>query len=339
MKFAIGYQEPENGEDFLSIVEDYQDRISEVYFAWPGKASGRPPLGKGRSTGDHGSIEDLEFNISEIRKLGVKLDLLFNATCYGGKAASKELEREVMSVAEKVTAAAGGLEIITTSSIAVAWIFKKHLPKVEVRASVNMKIGSPESMSYVSELFDSFHLQRDVQRDIKYAREVKKWCAANGKKLCLLVNSGCLYCCPGQLFHDNLVAHDDEASGMEGIEGFIPHVCWNLFKDPGKRSSILKATWIRPEYLHNYEKIADVAKLATRIHSNPRMVIDAYVNGRHDGNLLDLFEPTLSMAFAPEIISNRKFPVGWFKKTSTCGHKCHKCGYCEELFPQLLEKL
>ena len=113
---------------------------------------------------------------------------------------------------------AGGLEIITTSSIAIAWIFKKHFPSVEVRASVNMKIGSPESMGYVSELFDSFHLQRDVQRNIRHAKDVKKWCKANGKKLCILANSGCLYCCPGQLFHDNLVAHDSEASGKELIE-------------------------------------------------------------------------------------------------------------------------
>ncbi|HBC87758.1 MAG TPA: hypothetical protein DCZ94_12455 [Lentisphaeria bacterium] len=337
IKFAVGYQEPENGEDFLSIVEDYRGHISEIYFAWPGKASGRPALGKGREA--ECSIEELEYNISEIRKMGVKLDLLFNAACYGGKAASKELEKEVVTTAKRVIDVAGGLEIITTSSIAIAWIFKKHFPKVEVRASVNMKIGSPESMSYVSELFDSFHLQRDVQRNISHAMETKKWCKENGKKLCILANSGCLYYCPGQLFHDNLVAHDSEVSGKEGIDGFVPHVCWNLFKDPEKRSAILKATWIRPEDMKNYEGIADVAKLATRIHSNPRMVIDAYVNGRHDGNLLDLFEPTFSMALAPEIVSNSKFPDDWFRKTSTCGHKCHKCEYCDELYPKLLERL
>ncbi len=339
IKFAVGYQEPDNGEDFLSIVEDYRGHISEMYFAWPGKASGRPSLGKGRKADDNGSVEDLEYNISEIRKTGVKLDLLFNAACYGGKAASMELEKETVSVAECVISVAGGLEIITTSSIAIAWIFKKHFPSVEVRASVNMKIGSPESMGYVSELFDSFHLQRDVQRNIRHAIDVKKWCVENGKKLCILANSGCLYCCPGQLFHDNLVAHDSEASGKEGIEGFVPHVCWNLFKDPEKRSAILKASWIRPEDLHNYEGIADVVKLATRIHSNPRMVIDAYVNGRHDGNILDLFEPTFSMAFAPEIISNRKFPPEWFDKTSTCDRRCHVCGYCREVFRQTLTHL
>ena len=32
------------------------------------------------------------------------------------------------------------------------------------------------------------------------------WCRANGKKLCILANSGCLGNCPWQTYHDNLIA-------------------------------------------------------------------------------------------------------------------------------------
>ena len=107
MKFAIGYQEPENGDDFLSLVEDYAGDVSEIYFAWPGTASCRPALGKGAASPEE-TIEALEFNLREMRRLGVKLDLLFNATCYGGKAASRELERDVEGTIRRDVKAAGG---------------------------------------------------------------------------------------------------------------------------------------------------------------------------------------------------------------------------------------
>jgi len=263
--------------------------------------------------------------------------LLFNATCYGGKAASKELERDVSEKVERTAKAAGGLEILTTPSIAVAWIAKRLFPKIEVRASVNMKIPSAESMSYVSELFDSFHIQRDVQRDLEHVRKTKSWCEANGKKLCLLANSGCLQSCPGQLFHDNLVAHDAELGGEEPLEGFAPHVCWSLLRKPERRDAFLKGSWVRPEDLREYEGAIDVAKLATRIHSNPRMAVHAYASGSFEGNLADLFEPTFSSVFAPAVVSNRRFPKDWFKRVSSCGRDCQNCSFCRELLPKLLE--
>jgi len=334
-KFAIGYQEPVSGEDFSSIVGDYREHVGELYFAWPGHASGRPSLGKGDGGREEEAQENLEYNLRCIRQMGVRLDLLCNASCYGGRSVSKSLEAELCSVVERIVSVAGGLEVVTTSSLAVAWIFKNHFPEIEVRASVNMKVASAESMSYVSELFDSFYIQRDTQRKLRHLRETRDWCVANSKKLCLLANSGCLYGCPGQLFHDNLVAHDAEVSDMSNLEGFVPHVCWELFKKPERRAAILKGSWIRPEDLHHYAPYADVIKLATRVHSNPRMVIDAYVKRSYHGNLLDLFEPTLSMAFAPQILRNEKFPGDWFDKTSACQRNCHECGYCENIFAKV----
>ena len=335
MKFAIGYQEPENGDDFLSLVEDYAGDVSEIYFAWPGAASCRPALGKGAASPEE-TIEALEFNLREMRRLGVKLDLLFNATCYGGKAASKELEREVDDTIRRVVTAAGGLEVVTTSSIAVAWIVKRHFPEIEVRGSVNMRTPSAESMSYLGDLFDSFHIQRDVQRDLALVRETKRWCEANGKRLCLLANSGCLQNCPGQLYHDNLVAHDAECRAAEPLKGFIPHVCWSLLRNPEKRDAFLKGSWLRPEDLLNYEGAVDIVKLATRVHSNPRLVVNAYTLGSFAGNIADLLEPTFSMLFAPAIIANRKFPANWFEVTSHCRKDCQNCSFCRDLLPILL---
>lgn len=329
MRFAIGYQLPrDDGDSIVELVGDYRDHVAEVYFAWPGMASGRAAIGRQRGYVDWSAQQQLERDLSALRRLGVKLDLLFNANCYGRHAVSRHLEAQVGSVLEHLEQIGAPADIVTTTSPAVAHIVKTHFTRIEVRASVNMRIGTIEAMRYVSRLFDSYYLQRDVQRDIAYVREVKAWCQANGKGLCLLANSGCLRCCPGQTFHDNMVAHDDEIDQTDNITGWTPHVCWNLYRDRANWPAVLQATWIRPEDLHHYDDLVPVMKLATRMHANPRLVVHAYAQRRYAGNLLDLLEPGFGPAFAPYVLDNTRLPADWFDRTSTCDRRCDRCTYC-----------
>ena len=336
-KFAVGYQQNADGEEFAEIVKDYASDICEVYFAWPGQASGRNALGSIRGRRNWDAQYLLEEDLQNFKRQGIKLDLLFNANCYGGKAVSQHLENEVLSILEHLDLIAGGADIVTTTSLAIARTVKKYFPKIEVRASVNMRIGTIQAMEYVSGLFDSFYLQRDMQRDLEYVKRVRKWCDDNGKGLCMLANSGCLYCCPGQSFHDNMVAHDAEIDETRNIEGWTPFVCWNILRKKEMRTAILQETWIRPEDLHNYFELADVFKLATRLHSHPRMVLNAYTSGSYNGNLLDLLEPGFSTLLAPEFIDNISFPEDWFERTSTCGRHCETCDYCKKVMEQVLK--
>jgi collagenase-like PrtC family protease len=340
MKFAVGYQQSEADEEsFVGIIKDYREHLAEIYFPWVGASSGRAALGRQRGLVDWTAQQRLEEDLLAFREMGLKLDLLFNSNCYGAKAASQQLENEVGSILEHLRDVAGGADIVTTTSLAVARTVKKYFPEIEVRASVNMRIDTLEAMRYVGGLFDSYYLRRDLQRDLAYVREVSGWCAENGKKLCLLANSGCLRCCPGQTFHDNMVAHDAEIDEMKNIEGWTPHVCWNLYKKPENWAAILQATWLRPEDVHHYEGLVSVMKLATRMHNKPRMVLHAYANRRFDGNLLDLFEPGFSPAFAPHILDNTLFPPDWFQVTSTCDRRCHACGYCGKVLADVLVKM
>jgi len=270
--------------------------------------------------------------------MGVKLDLLFNANCYGGRAVSQSFENEICSIVDHIGSTAGDLEIVTTTSLFIARTIKRHFPTVEVRASVNMRIGEPQAMDYVSGLFDSFYLRRDWQRDLAYVKKVKDWCDKHNKGLCLLANSGCLYACPGQSFHDNLVAHDAEVDEMKNAPEWTPHVCWHLYRDPEQWVNILRSTWIRPEDLHHYEGLAKVVKLATRQHSHPRLVIAAYTRGKCDSDLLALLEPGFGPALNPKYLANDQFPADWFEKTSTCGRACDTCGYCPNVLKQVLRE-
>ena len=87
MKFAAGYQTPRNGERFSDVIADYAPDIDEVYFSWPGMASGRPDTG----SGDWGAQQRLERELSALGRAGVKADLLFNGNCYGEDAVSEAL--------------------------------------------------------------------------------------------------------------------------------------------------------------------------------------------------------------------------------------------------------
>ncbi|MFH1476150.1 MAG: hypothetical protein ABIH24_01480 [Verrucomicrobiota bacterium] len=336
MQFAVGYQFPD-GENTADLVRDYRDQIAEVYFPWVGLPSARVVLHKGRAGADPEAQEILEEDLRAIRGMGIKLDLLFNANCYGAQAVSRSLENRVRAVMERLNEQVGGADIVTTVSPFVARTVKKFFPSIEVRASVNLRLGTIQALGYSRKWFDSYYIQRDVQRNIIYVRKLKEWADRNGKTLCMLANSGCLRYCPAQTFHDNLVAHDTEISRADNVADWNPHLCWSLYQDRKNWPAVLQGSWVRPEDLHHYEGLVKVVKLATRMHTHPRLVVHAYANRQYAGNLLDLFEPGFGPAFAPYLIHNARFPENWFEKTSTCHEAdCDACGYCRSVLEKTL---
>jgi len=339
IKFAVGYQlaDPDE-ESFPDIVRDYRAAIDEVYFPWSDLPSGRAALTQRRGYTDWSGQQRMEADLREFRKLGLRLDLLFNASCYGGRAVSQHLERQVCSLLEHMGDIVNGVDIVTTTSPAVAHVVKKHFPDIETRASVNMQIGTVNAMEYAAHLFDSFYVRREFNRDLEHLARLKDWADGAGRKLHLLANSGCLDHCPGQIFHDNLVAHEREIDETVNIAGWTPHLCWNYLRTPEHRHVLLQASWIRPEDLHHYAGLCRTVKLATRMHDKPRLVIHAYASRKYAGNLLNLFEPGFGPALAPAILDNQRFPADWFERTAACGHQCHKCDYCKKTLRDITVK-
>ncbi len=337
MQFAVGYQLPnDEGEPLLDIIADYRDHVAEVYFPWADMPSGRAPLATQHGYTNWSAQSRLEQDLRDLREMGLRLDVLFNANCYGGRAISQWLENQVCSVLDHMAETVGGTDVVTTTSPFVARTVKKHYPGIETRASVNMRIGTVKGMEYLSDVFDAYHVQREYNRDLGHLQELKAWADANGKGLVILANSGCLAFCSGQTFHDNMVAHEAEIDETANVDDWVAHTCWRFLRDRANWVSVLQNTWIRPEDLHKYEGPCSTVKLATRMHERPRMVIDAYARGTFSGNLLDLCEPGFGPLFAPYIIDNSRFPADWFERTSTCGRRCHDCRYCADVLDQVL---
>ncbi len=335
---AAGYQHFADGAPFAEIVLRHP-AVKEVYFPWIDEPSGRPRLGFEEEDDPEELAAALRRDLTRLRNAGVRLDLLLNANCYGAEAMGRSLEERICHIVDTLASWSCRPEICTTASPFVAHVLKTSFPDIEVRASVNMRLSTLQAFRYLAPLFDSYHLCRDVQRSLATVARFSEWCHANGKKLCILANSGCLRNCPWQTFHDNLIAHSSEAMEAENVKGWCPHLCWTLYREAGNFPELLKATWIRPEDMHRYEGLVDVVKLATRQHANPGMVISAYERGSFDGNLLDLFEPGFSPAFFPHFIDNSSFPEDWFERTSACQHECTQCGYCESAMQTVARRM
>ena len=334
LKLSVGYQFSEN-LPFSSIVKSYAEHIEEVYFAWTDMPSGRSVIGGYDGYFDYNLQNILVEELKAIKQMGIKLNLLFNANCYGEDSMSQVLKGKVYSIINYLNECGITIDAVTTASPAIAYMIKSEYPEIEIKASVNMKISTVKGMQYVSHLFDSFCVAKECNRNIENLKKLKEWAEKNGKKITVLANSGCMHDCSGQIFHDNMVAHEAEIAKQKNID-FLPYMCWNYLKNPENFVSVLQNTWIRPEDINNYEGLADTIKLATRSHQLPGMVIGAYARQKYSGNLLDLFEPGFSPAFAPYIIDSSKIPNDFWKQTTTCNKDCTKCNYCEKVLRQSL---
>lgn len=337
MRYSIGYQLAEPGEEsIVDLAAEYREQLVEIYFPWVGEPSGRAVLDERRGYVDFSAQSRIEEDLLRLSEMGIRLNLLLNANCYGEHAASEYLQNRVMSIIEHLGRVGVAPAVVTTASPAVAFILQRHAPQIDVRASANMKIGTPTAMQQVADLFGSFCLQREYNRDLDHIRRVRQWTREQGKGLTVLANSGCLAHCPSQTYHDNLVAHEAQADEIRPLPDWLSTNCRRLMRAPANWAMILKATWIRPEDVRHYEGLCDHIKLATRMHSRPRRVLDAYCRGRTFGNLADLFEPSFAPALAPQILDATRMPEDFFQRVSTCGRRCENCRYCDDLLERLV---
>ena len=108
IRLAVGYQLPDEDEPpFADLIADYREHIAELYFPWLNMPSGRSPISVREGFTDWEAQAKLEEDLRACRKLGIRLDLLLNANCYGALSLSQELENYTLSVIEHLGEVAG----------------------------------------------------------------------------------------------------------------------------------------------------------------------------------------------------------------------------------------
>ena len=335
-KFAVGHfltEKPDDPQSFSELVRRYAPRLREVYFAWPGLANGRP-FSRKREHEEERILSDLLY----CREHGMKLDLLANATCYGATACTDEQRRQLFGIIERLASAGLYPEIVTTTSPYIAKLFKVTFPDIEIRASVSMRLRNTLAFEYLAPLFDSYYICRDVQRDLPTFHRMAAWCRDNGKKLCMLVNSGCVRNCPWQVFHETLHAHNFNGILQEMYTQKLDFICRSVFKS-GRLVDFLRCSWIRPEDVPVFEPELESIKLSTRQVPYPFEIVEAYLNGSYDGDLTRLMDPYPGAFFRPNRIDNKSFPADWATSgiAAKCADNCTHCGKCEKILEQVLK--
>ncbi len=337
MKFIVGYPVKEN-KNFLDRIVQSKDHISEVYFSWGDTPNGRSSLTVGEAITPFEAQQRQANDLKRISSEGISLNLLFNANCYGKDSQSRAFFYKIGNLIDYVRREFG-LVSVTTASVLIAKFVKENFEDIDVRASVNMEIGSIEGLSYVSGLFDSFYIKRELNRNLPELLRLRKWCDANGKQMYLLANSGCLNNCSAHMFHDNLVAHEAEISAMDNGYQF-GGVCWDFLSNKNNFYNWLQRTnFIRPEDIELYGNIVPALKLATRVNSSPSRVLDAYIGKRYRGSVMELLEPNHSGVFYPNYIENANFDDDFASYVMTCDKKCENCNFCAEAMRRACIKL
>ena len=239
--------------------------------------------------------------LNKLSSAGIPLNLLFNANCYGRDSQSRSFFEKIGMTIDFV-AEHYGLQSITTTSPLIAKFVKNNFEDLDVRASVNMEIGTTQGMDYLADYFDSYYIKRECNRDLSQVQALHAWAEAHGKKLFMLANSGCMNFCSAHNFHDNLVAHETEISQMDNAYEFQGMCKEYLAKKENYSHLITDTNFVRPEDIRKYEPYITAVKLATRVNKNPSRILKAYTNAAYSGNILELLEPAHNIY--PYVVEN-----------------------------------
>lgn len=337
MKFIVGYQRMPTSA-FLDEIIANKEKIKEVYFSFGNMPNGRGALPREDYLTEYEKRERMEHDLGLLARAGIKFNLLFNGNCYGRHSQSRALMNKVGDTAAYI-ADRYGLSSVTTSSPLIAKFVKANFDGIEVRASVNMEVGTVEGIDYLADYFDSFYIKRECNRNRAALDILSAHLKSLDKKMYLLANSGCLNFCSAHTFHDNLVSHESEIAEMDNAYQFSGACRDYLTSGENKYNLLARSNFIRPEDISLYEKYTDAVKLATRINNNPLAILSAYLKGFYGGSLTSLTEPDHTGVFLPEIIENKKLPKDFGRTVMECAHNCRECGYCKEALKAALVKL
>ncbi len=333
-KLSVGY-DLQHGIRFIDVLKPYSRVIREVYFAWPGVANGRAQIRTDSPVVREKLKNDLLTILRWCRTQGIELNLLLNANCYGNDAFSESLRSTVTQTID--TLSDNGLypEIVTTASPFIAKVLKMQHPDIDVRASVNMQLNSTLAMEFVSDLFDSFYICQDIQRDLQTVQLFSDSCHSRKKKLCMLLNSGCLINCPVRTWHNNFICHENTNYHSMTFQMHFPlRLCDRHFQSRENLVDFLRMSWIRPEDVWHYEPYLDVLKLATRDIMDYEPIIRAYAEGHYEGSVFDY------IGYHNEFceFENSAFPEDWFESgiAQKCAANCTHCGKCEQVLRQVI---
>jgi collagenase-like PrtC family protease len=288
MKFSI----PTNWDDQLIDRID-KKQITEFY----GKLHS-DLVGGGRTSYSCTQVsrKNAARHIQKIRAMNISFNYLLNSACLGNEEFTASWQNQFTSLIKWL--ADTGVDTVTVSVPFLMERVKNIRPEMRISVSVFAHVNTVSKAFFWEKLgADEITLSNpEFNRNFKALQALKEKIRCGIK---LVVNNNCLLFCPLHIYHSNFNAHASRL--QEKTAGFgIDYCRLNCqYLRLTDTSNFLKADWIRPEDLKIYEAMGvNTFKIADRVLSTEAIlrISTAYFNGRHEGNLLDLFLKTRDIA-------------------------------------------
>jgi collagenase-like PrtC family protease len=358
MRYAIA-----TNWDF-SLLEKLKGRSVEGLYG----QRGGDPLGGGRMSlfiPQIGSKEASHF-IAAARTKGFGFNYLMNATCFDNTEFTKGGYQKIVEHLEWITST--GADMITVALPFLLQMAKKQCPSLKVCVSSFARIQNVHMARFWEELgADKIILPEIIARDFQTLQLIRE---AVDCELELIANHSCLFYCPFDLHHRNMVSHGSQHGHPCG--GFAPDYCKLACQKMKllRPEELIKSRWIRPEDVGVYEDVGiNCLKLVERFRGTESLIriLDAYERRTYRGNLAELLtlpqegvymSPNLDIIDRPDLIDTEKmdavmavlrepFPgklsidnaklngfLDHFKKTDCHRIDCDQCGYCRRVASQ-----
>lgn len=327
----VGYQM--GNTELLSTLKKYPKQVTDVYFTVPSSPTYYGAWGVKEGLAWQEFFNRFLRDLDQHRQAGLSAIVCLDASCYGANFASEAMMQHIAKVLLTISTHIR-IKAVTTSSFHIAEFIRNANSSIKIRASEGMHLMSTRQLSLVRNLFNGFYIGYEGVRDMDEIVRMRKWCDDNGKTLHIVPNNACIYGCPYYIYHANVQSHAhelvfDQNAAKQVVSKSAP--CERLLAKPENKAKILQGMWIRPEDMHHLSYYFDSMRLATRTSKAPQNIVQAYCEGRWDGNLCDILEAMHDHAADFPVIQNSRFPKNWFKKTSRCNHHCESCHYCDDV--------
>lgn len=209
--------------------------------------------------------------------------------------------------------------------------------RLEAVPSVNCLLDTAPRIRAWLQLVSSTHyrqptrllLDRSLNHKPTKIRQLSK--TFPSRRLVLLANEGCLQNCPYKPAHDALMAAT--AQGLAPDDTFAVSRDLGCLRQFGEQPWLLfSSPYLRPEDLTHLADVEPVIKICGRTRGPAFLTraLSAYMEGRFEGNLLELLDTPEALAHLLHI-DNSALPEDFYGMLAECDHDCDNCGICQEL--------
>lgn len=242
--------------------------------------------------------EEAEIFMKKATGRGFEFNYLLNGACLNNQEFIRDQFNVLMSHVEWVDSL--NVDMVTVTLPFLLNLIKKKFPRLKVCISSWARIESANRAKQWEEMgADKLILQEHVNRNFKALESIRK---AVKCELEVIANPSCLFTCPYEYNHINMMTHSSQPSVV--TNGFVVDHC-QLSCQKRKLEhpvEIIKARWIRPEDVGAYDEIGiDALKLLERFRTTPSLmkVVKAYTERKFEGNLIELLTLPNKGAFNP----------------------------------------